>query len=343
MEKENLKTLWDEVEKVSYNPRRLKEPFGTILFSLPDIPAYIYQNFIYNFPFYIGVPPFFYRYGREFSRRIFRVSPSQRVDGEIAMRSGNRETVVLVHGIFQSKYFKFIRDIASKLFYRYGFNVIIVDTRDHLGTRTLSPENLASPGVLEGEDIIRIGEIIRADNPHSPLYLIGFSYGGGIVLNASSSEKAKDLLAGVIAISPTMILKHAVEHIDTDPGLFSPFKPVYDLFQLCMRLRYGISVRSFDEYLERSADDYGFSKEEMLEKSSLTNFFGKITIPVLLIVSEDDPVIPGGDIKVVKRKISSKENIKVMVRKKGGHIAFPFVDKKWFFKIIEKFIEYSNT
>lgn len=342
MKDSRIKQLWSEIDEIPFHPRIIREPLGTIFFSLPDIPAYIFQNMVKQLPLFPQTTPFFYPYKRNaFSKKIFTIKKGLKLKAEVGERKNNERTIVLVHGIFQSKNFRFIRNIANHLYEDYSFNVIIVDIRDHLGTAFLSPYFPASAGLLEGEDILEIASQFRVKNRTTKIFLLGFSYGGAVVLNALNFTKAKDVISGVIAVSPTMILDHAIQHIDRRPAFFEPFHSIYNLFKLCLRLRYGVSIRTFDKYIENSAKSYGYKKKEMMKRSSVTEFIKRIEVPTLMLLSKDDSVIPEGDIEAVVEQSRSNENIKILVKEQGGHIAFSFIAPVWFFKVIDTFCNVS--
>lgn len=329
--------IWERIDRIGRNPRRIPEPFGTVLFSLPDVPAFLFQNGCRALPLLPHFAPFYYRYGRNFKRRIFEVSSGVRMDAVHAQRPGSRTLVVLVHGIFQSKNFKFIRDMAHSLYEHHS--VVVVDTRDHLGTFSLSSGYPASAGTIEGGDILAICRQLRQENgADTRIFIVGFSYGGGIVLNSIADEKAGETVKGIVAVSPTMVMDHAVSHIDKDPGFTSPFYPMYSLFQTCLRLRYGMAMRSFREYLEKAALRYGLSPEEMLERSSLPALINRIRVPALLLVAKDDPVIPAGDAERMYALSKGNDFVHLIIADRGGHIGFAFIDKSWFYGLLEEFI-----
>ncbi|MCK4233703.1 alpha/beta fold hydrolase [candidate division WOR-3 bacterium] len=340
MKKRIIDDLWNEIEKIPFRSKKLKEPLGTILFSLPDIPAYVLQNMIKNINYIPKTPPFFYPYRNNiFIKRVIKVKKGLKIKTVVGERKGNKKTIILVHGIFQSKNFRFIRDIAEHLYNYFNFNVIVIDLRDHLETGFLSPCFPASSGFFEGKDILEIASQIKFKNTDLKIFLLGFSYGGGIVLNALNSYKANKIISGVIAVSPSLILEDVVNHIDTNPGFFSSFHPIYNLFKLCLFLRYRFRIKTFDEYLEIAAKKYGFEKYEMMRSSSVTEFIDRIDVPALIILSKDDPVIPRCNMKKVLDESQINKNVKVLVKNEGGHIAFSFIASSWFFKVIDKFAE----
>ncbi len=330
-----LRQCWSCIDSIRKHPRRLREPLGTVLFSLPDLPAYIAQNAFHLFHFFPHVPPFYYSYSHHFRRRIFAGHSNTRIAAVFAEKHGAKSIVILIHGIFQSKNFRFIRDMAHILYRQHS--VAVVDTRDHLGSHSLSPERMASAGMLEGNDLLAIARQLKGKFPHVRIFLVGFSYGGGIAINALKSDEAKECIAGVIAVSPTMMLEHAVNHIDANPGITSPFYPIYSLFQTCLRLRYGASIRTFREYLQGAAALYDLCAEEMIERSSLPYFIDRIEVPALLLIAKNDPVIPKADVGAVCRLADDNDFIHACVREEGGHIAFPFIDKRWFYSLIDAF------
>jgi predicted alpha/beta-fold hydrolase len=337
----SLQSLWESIDSIPNAPRRIPEPFGTVLFALPDLPAFIFQNGYRFLPFLPACAPFYYPYHAPFRRRIFNLPGSVCIDAVVAEKPGSNTMVVLVHGIFQSKNFKFIRDMAQELYSHHS--VVVLDTRDHLGSSYLSLDSPASGGTIEGSDILAITRQLKKEHQALKIFLVGFSYGGGIVLNALSNESAKEVISGVVAVSPTIIISHAVSHIDTDPGIGSPFYPIYNLFQTCLRLRHGLAIRTFHEYLEKAAERYGFTPDDMLRRSSLPSFIHSIEIPALLLIAKNDPVIPEGDIGTTARMAKTSDYVHLMVRQEGGHIAFSFIDKRWFYRLIEEFTGYTRS
>jgi predicted alpha/beta-fold hydrolase len=344
MKTSELKHLWKKLENIPFSPRQLREPFGTILFSLPDIPSYIFQNLPLKIQIIPEIPPLIYKYRQNvFSREIFETEDGLQVESIVAKKSGNKKTLIMVHGIFQSKNFRFIRTIASLLYERLNFNIVAIDIREHFKTRYRSFNFPASSGLLEGRDVLYISSQLKQREGESDIFLLGFSFGGTIVLNTAKLNGAKDVISGIIAVSPAMILENVVAHIDKNPGFSSPFYPLYNLFRICLSLRYSRKVKSFDEYLENSAKHYGLEKKRMMKQSSVTEFAQEIAVPTLILLSRDDAVIPGSDIAKVKEKVEGTEYIKMIVKDRGGHIAFPFVEPRWFYGIIEKFTTLCST
>ena len=71
---------------------------------------------------------------------------------------GRRPGLIVVHGLFSSRRFDYVRQIAVRAFYEWGFNVAALDLRS-FGLTNLTSEAPTSGGWKEGEDMIAAGAL----------------------------------------------------------------------------------------------------------------------------------------------------------------------------------------
>ena len=81
-------------------------------------------------------------------------------------RSGSRRPrarpgLIVVHGLFSSRRFDYVRQIAVRAYYEWGFNVLALDLRS-FGLTNLTSQAPTTVGWKEGEDIVAAGALSEA-------------------------------------------------------------------------------------------------------------------------------------------------------------------------------------
>src|SRR3954454_21233582 len=64
-----------------------------------------------------------YRYPGQFQDHIVEGADGERIAASIAVQEAGRPAPLLVHGLFTSSRFDYVRQIAVRAFYEWGFNV----------------------------------------------------------------------------------------------------------------------------------------------------------------------------------------------------------------------------
>ena len=95
--------------------------------------------------------------------------------------------LIVVHGLFTSSRFDYVRQIAVRAFYEWGFNVAALDLRSFGMTELTSPAP-STAGWKEGEDILALARYMKELGSTS-VGALGISLGGSSVLNASDVEE----------------------------------------------------------------------------------------------------------------------------------------------------------
>ena len=89
-----------------------------------------------------------YRYPAQFKDHIFEGADGERIAASIALQEAARPGLIVVHGLFTSSRFDYVRQIAVRAFYEWGFNVAAIDLRSFGMTELTS--SAPSTGGLEG-------------------------------------------------------------------------------------------------------------------------------------------------------------------------------------------------
>ena len=106
-----------------------------------------------------------------------------------------------MHGVFTSSRFDYVRQIAVKAFYEWGFNVAALDLRS-FGLSELTSPAPSTGGWKESLDILALADYMKELGSTS-VGALGISLGGSSVVNASFRAGAEDALdGGIIAVSP---------------------------------------------------------------------------------------------------------------------------------------------
>ncbi len=177
----------------------------------------------------------------------------------------NGAAVVLLHGAADSR--EGMSGYAL-FFLRHGYSVLLPDARAH----GESGGELATYGVLEGQDIARWAEWLRQDQKAECVFGFGESMGAALALQALREGAA---LCAVAAESPYASFREVAydrlgQRFGAGHTLGTLFRPIAEVGILYARWRYGVD----------------------LEKASPEDAVAGTRVPVLLIHGADDDNIP---------------------------------------------------
>ena len=146
----------------------------------------------------------------------------------------------------------------------------------------------------------------RRQKSDLPIYLIGFSLGGNVVLKLTGElgEEAQGLIAGTCAVSTPLDLKACALNIGK-PGNFIYQNRFLDRLTARIRLRHKQApevyklealknVRTIFEFDDiYTGPLFGFGNADTYYTTqSAQNFLGKIRVPTLVVQAKDDPMVP---------------------------------------------------
>lgn len=161
-----------------------------------------------------------------------------------------------------------------------------------------------------------------------PLYLVGFSLGGNVVLKLAGElgEQARGWIGGVCGISTPLDLAACSRRLEQPANRIYQRRFVRRLKRRIRRIDPGATglsrVKTVWQFDDRfTAPAFGFrDAAEYYETQSCLRFLDAIRVPTLLIQAKDDPVIP---FEVFERpELSRNPVLELRVVEHGGHLGF---------------------
>lgn len=264
--------------------------------------------------------------------RLFEIEPGTRVRADCHWQETPAEhpTLILLHGLEGSSDSGYMLGAADKAFYA-GFNVLRVNQRNCGGTEDLTPTLYNSGLSCDMQAIVR--ELIDSDGLPE-IFAVGFSMGGNLVLKMAGEfgDSAPRELRAVAGICPSCDLAACADAIGEVRNRVYERRFVKLLKARMLRKaalfpeRYEInglkkirSVREFDDAITakfcgfRDADDY-------YARSSALGLLAEIRLPTLILVAQDDPMIPFCSFDAAK--LAANPHIALETPRYGGHCGF---------------------
>jgi predicted alpha/beta-fold hydrolase len=285
-----------------------------------------------------------YAYPAQFSDHVFEGADGERIAATVGLHEGGgRPGLIVVHGIFSSRRFDYVRQIAVHAYYEWGFNVLALDLRS-FGLTNLTSEAPTTAGWKEGEDIVAAGRYLKRLGA-TTVGALGISLGASSVLGACHADGAEEALeGGVLAISPpadprSMAKRLSVHLPRSDPayllnlGFWAMLKS---------RVRQGgwQGVEDFLDPMEKvSAPHYGVDAEEIWERASARRHIAQAKVPVLILHPSDDEVIPVEHAEMLAEAARGHDQVRVWILPGGGHGAIDVIDRDWFYSVLRGFFE----
>ena len=287
---------------------------------------------------------FGYAYPSQFRHVNFHGADGVPISATLALHEGERPGLIVVHGLFSTSMFDYVREIAVRAFYDWGFNVAAVDLRS-FGLTDMMSDAPSTGGWKEGEDIVAAGRWMLALGSTSAGAL-GISLGGSSVLNAASVEGAEEALSGgILAVCAPSDTRRAAERLSRQVPFRHPAYPMTKFFQalLVSKVRNGRwpdHIRGLVEPIEAiSAPYYGVTADEIWERSSARNSIHEARVPVLALHSTDDQVIPVEHARMLAEAAAGNDLVRSWIVPAGQHAAFDAIDERWTYSVYRGFFE----
>lgn len=236
--------------------------------------------------------------------------------------------LILVHGLEGSSSAGYMRSLAQ-LALEHGYVVHRKNMRG-CGPSAEQWTTLYHAGLTS--DLRKIAHMLREENT-LPLFLVGFSLGGNVVLKLAGElgESACNWIAGVAGLSTPIDLAACVKALERRGNwlyqrrftrrLKSRVLP--RLPELSKVSRQALAkcrtVYEFDDLITAQAFGFGSAERYYATQSSI-RFLPAIRIPVLLIQAQDDPMIP---FEIFRRpEVAQNPQIELVAPAHGGHLGF---------------------
>jgi predicted alpha/beta-fold hydrolase len=255
--------------------------------------------------------------------------------------------VIIIHGWEGSHRSAYVIN-AGRYFFNKGFNVCRLNLKDH-GTSHRLNEGFFL-GTMAEEAFRGVKDIINNYSMGLPSFLMGFSIGGNFAVRIAkfASDENYQKLKRVIAINPPYDPYGSLKQVDQIESLRKYFVKkwkhslkikqelfphLYDFSDLlkmdtCEQIS-DVILKSYTEFKDL-VDYYG--------RYTLTkDWVDKVTIPLVVIISKNDPIISYKDL--VSTKMSPSVNL--LLQNNGGHCGYikNYKFESWYTDVIYNMFE----
>ena len=247
--------------------------------------------------------------------------------------------VLLLHGLEGSAYSLHTQGLAV-LVGQAGWRTTVLNFRscardpDEI-TRRLPNRRPRLYHSGETEDLALVVRTLAAREPGAPLYAIGFSLGGNVLLKWLGEVGDASVIRAAATISVPYDLAAASRHLERPGARFYAYhflrrlKPkALDVIARFPRETAHLdpariqAARTFSEFDQLvTAPLHGFSSaEDYYARSSAIGFLPRVARPTLCISSEDDPFFPAEG--VGRARAAASPDVRFEVTSWGGHTGF---------------------
>ncbi|MGZ5307751.1 MAG: serine aminopeptidase domain-containing protein [Solirubrobacterales bacterium] len=331
----SMEALMDDLRRI---PEHLApHPISDLRFGMRDISNFVVAQ--HREGAVLG-----YRYPAHFDDHIFEGGDGERIASTIALQEAARPGLIVVHGVFTSSRFDYVRRIAVRAYYEWGFNVAALDLRS-FGLTELTSAAPSTAGWKEGLDVAALARYMKELGSTS-VGTLGISLGASSVLNACDAEDAAETLGGgILAVSPPAIPKRVWARLSEPVGRRHPRYPIHKAFQaaLTSRVRSGRWPPDAEDMARVidaiSAPYYGISADEIWRLAEGRAHVPGSHVPLLVLHPEDDPIIKVEEAHALAEAASGNELVRVWVLRGGGHGLLEAADPRWTHAVYRGFFE----
>jgi uncharacterized protein len=262
---------------------------------------------------------------------IIEVAQGTRLLGYHSQQSHHRRThglIALIHGWEGSSDSSYIISMANYLYQR-GYDIFRLNLRDHGDSHHLN-EGLFH-GALTDETTMAVRKISQLAGER-PFFLMGFSLGGNYALRVALRQRGDRIpnLRHIIAVSPALDPLKSTLAIDGTLALYrlyflKKWKRSLQKKQSLYPHRYDFrtimhhsTCMSLTEAIMPYYPEFTDYKSYFLKYTMLGDVFSSLSVPVTIIASQDDPVIPVRDF----HELTPHPLLTLHLQRYGGHCGF---------------------
>jgi predicted alpha/beta-fold hydrolase len=285
-----------------------------------------------------------YRYPGQFKDHIVEGADGERIAASIALQEAARPSLIVVHGLFTSSRFDYVRQIAVRAFYEWGFNVAAVDLRSFGMTELTSPAP-STGGWKEGLDILGLARYMKELGGTS-IGALGISLGGSAVLNACHYEEtATTLDGGILAVSPPAVPKQVWERLSEPVPRGHPRYPLHRAFEAALisrirSVRWPPEAENMMRAMEVvSAPYYQVESDEIWTQARGLDHVPESKVPLLVLHPEDDPIIKVEQARMLAEAAKGNDLVRVWILPAGSHGLLEAADPQWTHAVYRSFFE----
>lgn len=251
-------------------------------------------------------------------------------------------TVLLLHGLEGGLSSRYVGEFARQLA-PLGWQLVLLEFRSCGGELN---RRLRSYHSGETGDLAFVVARLLAAEPERPLFVVGYSLGGNVLLKwlGEVGERAPAGLVAAAAVSPPFDLEAAARNCDRRAG-----GAIARHFLRTLVPKAIAKARAFPGVLDEDAvrrcrsfaafDDlvtaplHGFADaEDYWRRSSCAQFLPAIRRPALLVAAVDDPLVPGH--LLPHAAVAASPFLQARFERHGGHCGFchggwPWRPRRW--------------
>jgi len=242
----------------------------------------------------------------------------------------DRPTVLLLHGIEGSVYSHYIQTMIDYIV-DHGWQAVVMHYRSCSGRINRMPFQY---NALDTRDLEYVINVILDRNPNQPLYAVGYSLGGNLLVHYLADFGSNALVKAVAVSTPYELSKSA--------DYLAPFYHHFILRSLrrkaIEKLAQGIdmpfekadlnrihSIRGFDRICTAPLAGYR-SVDQYYQDASARYQLPRIQSSFLILHALDDPFVPCSSLPR-ERELSASTVLEVTP--KGGHLGFWSASVPW--------------
>lgn len=257
----------------------------------------------------------------------------------------NAPTLILLHGLEGSVYSHYIQEMLE-LFVPQDWRVVVMHFRSCSGR--LNRSKFLYNAEYTG-DLKVVVDHIAACHPGAPLFAMGFSLGGNILMRYLAQYQDAPINASIAVSMPFQLAKSAdylipfYQHVllkslkrKIEAKIASGIEMPVDI----QGLKKINSLRRFDSVITTPIYNY-VSVDEYYEVASSRGLLRDVACPALILHAMDDPFVPPDS---VPELAELSQSITLEMSNRGGHMGFikgglPWKPSYWFTQRVLSFFE----
>ncbi|MBM3666910.1 MAG: alpha/beta fold hydrolase [Actinobacteria bacterium] len=330
-----MDALLADLEALSQHLQR--HPFAELRFGIDDISNFVLVQ--QRAGVVLG-----HRYPGQFDDHVFAGADGERIAATIALQEAARPGLIVVHGLFTSSRFDYVRQIAVRAYYEWGFNVAVIDLRS-FGMTELTTPAPSTAGWKEGQDLVALAGYLRGLGATS-VGALGISLGGSSVLNACHHADAAEVLdGGILAVSPPAVPKDVWARLSEPVPRRHPRYPIHAAFRVALisRIRSGrwpAEAEDMARVLEHvAAPYYGISAEQIWANACGRDHVADAKVPLLVLHPSDDHIVKVDQARLLADAARGNDNVRVWILPAGAHGLLETADADWTQAVYRGFFE----
>lgn len=241
--------------------------------------------------------------------------------------NGSGPIVIVLHGLEGSSDSKYVRGLLKSVHER-GWRGVVMHFRGCSGEPNRLPRSYHSG---ETGDLAYVVDLLRQREPIVPLFVVGFSLGGNVLLKWLGEVGAQAPVKAAVAVSVPFLLDESAKRLDQgfsrlyQWGLMRSMRDSVAEKRRRMKLPLKIedlsalrTFRDFDEHV--TAVLHGFAgAHDYYARSSSRQYLKGIQVPTLIVQSRDDPFMTNA---VIPQDGELSSAIELELYDGGGHVGF---------------------